>query len=148
MSITLDGNRLGFFDGVIMDLITEASNFVWLQQKIATADLQAHLGLSQRQLMLVLQRLEKLGVISTTKDGAWQASVIPTHFFQKKGRSLYLCLTIYLRPQEGSQVVGVIEPNDVFLTHQQSGYWWLVCNSQGRMGYIKMESLRLVHLDE
>ena len=131
----------------MMDIIAEASNRVWLQQKAFASDLQQHLDLTQANAIRVLERLRDLGVISAAAGGSWQVTPMPSYFFQKKGRSLYLRLTIYLRPRADSQIVGVIEPNDVFLTHQQAGDWWLVCNSQGRMGYIKMESLRLIHLD-
>lgn len=129
-----------------MDLVTEAANRVWLQQLADASDLKNQLGISYSNAERILHRLADLGVVQPTAAGKWLATAMPQHFFQKKGHSLYRRLTIYLRPMAGSKVVGVIEPYQTFLTHQQKNDWWLVCNNQGRIGYISVEALRFINL--
>lgn len=133
-----------------MDIITEAAHRVWLQQVAKASDLQSHLDISAKNAERLLERLAEFGVVTadTSRPNHWLATPMPTHFFQKKGRSLYRRLTIYLRPKEGAEVVGVLEPQREFLTHQQkSDDWWLVCDHQGRIGYINVDALRFVRLD-
>ena len=130
-----------------MDIITEAANWVWLQQQADPVKLQTHLGIRLADAQRVLARLADLKVVEAKTDGTWQATPLPAHFFQKKGRSLYRTLTIYQRPLRRSTVVGVVDPHQPFLTHSQRGDWWLVCNHLGRIGYINVDSLNLVELD-
>lgn len=133
-----------------MDIVTEAAHCIWLQQKASVSDLQLHLNISTKNAERLLQRLAEFGVVTIDPDrpGHWLATPMPAHFFQKKGRSLYRRLTIYLRPKEGSEVVGVLEAQREFLTHQQqSDDWWLVCDHQGRIGYINVDALRFIHVD-
>lgn len=132
-----------------MDIITEAAHRVWLQQAASVSDLQSHLGVSVKNAERLLERLAEFGVVTAdaSQPGHWLATPMPTHFFQKKGRSLYRRLTIYLRPRVGAEVVGVLEVQREFLTHQQQGDWWLVCDHQGRIGYIHVDALRFVRLD-
>lgn len=131
-------------------MITEAANRVWLQQVASVSDLRSHLSISTKNAERLLERLADFGVVvaDTDRPGHWLATPMPAHFFQKKGRSLYRRLTIYLRPKEGAQVVGVLEAQREFLTHQQqSDDWWLVCDHQGRIGYINIDALRFIRLD-
>lgn len=133
-----------------MDIITEAAHRVWLQQVASVSDLQSHLGISAKNAKRLLERLADFGVVTAnaSQPAQWLPTPMPTHFFQKKGRSLYRRLTIYLRPKEGAEVVGVLEAQREFLTHQQqSDDWWLVCDHQGRIGYINVDALRFVRLD-
>ena len=132
-----------------MDILTEAAHFIWLQQTANASALQAHLEISAHAAQRLLERLADLGVVSSdpNKNGAWLATAMPAYFFKKKGRSTYRRLTIYLRPKDGAKVVGVIDSHHEFLTHEQQSDWWLVCDRQGRIGYIDVDALRFVHLD-
>lgn len=134
-----------------LDMVTEAAHRVWLQQRACPVDLKNHLGISQASAQRLLTRLADLGVVITDpnqpRGGHWLPTPLPSHFFQKKGRSLYRRLTMYLRPKSGAKVVGVLDIYHPFLTHQQSGDWWLVCDHQGRIGYINVDALRFVRLD-
>lgn len=130
-----------------MDLITEAANWIWLEQRATPADLQSHLAIRAGDTLRILQRLLDYSVVTQSDDGVWLPTPLPQHFFQKKGRSLYKTLTIYRRPKRDSTVVGVVEPQQLFLTHAQRGDWWLVCNHQGRIGYINVDSLNLVNIE-
>ena len=124
-----------------MHVVTEAANWLWLQQRVDPLALAKQLDLNRAQVDLVLQRLHEQEVIQSNAAG-WQVSAMPTHFFQKKGHSLIRTLTMYGRP-----IAGVIEPQIPFLTHSQSGEWWLVCNHVGRIGYIHVDTSRLVQLE-
>ena len=129
-----------------MHVLTEAANWLWLQQRVEVSALAKHLSISRGVALQLLQRLQQQGVVTQTARG-WQVGPMPQHFFQKKGRSLVRTLTIYERPIAGSKVVGVIEPQLPFLTHTQQGEWWLVCNHLGRIGYIHVEASRLVQME-
>ena len=129
-----------------MHILTEAANWLWLQQQVNVSALARHLEISPRAAQKILVQLETQTIVKQQPSG-WTVTPMPAHFFQKKGRSLGRTLTIYQRPRYGSQVIGVIAPHVDFLTHQQRSSWWLVCNSQGRIGYIDTEALRLVQLD-
>lgn len=129
-----------------MNVILEAANWLWLQQRVDVMALAKHLKLSTRASETILQHLMERGVVQRTEIG-WQVGPMPDYFFKKKGRSMVRSLTIYERPKVGSKIVGVIEPQVLFLTHSQSGDWWLVCNHLGRMGYIHIDALRLLQLD-
>ncbi len=129
-----------------MHVLTEAANWLWLQQKVDAQALAKHLGLGLGLTETILQRLHEQGVLQTTASG-WTIGPMPNHFFQKKGRSLLRTLTVYERPLAGSKVVGVVEPQIPFLTHTQTGEWWLVCNHLGRIGYIQVDASRLLQMD-
>ena len=129
-----------------MHLVTEAANWLWLQQTVDTPALARHLGLNLATIEKILRQLEDQAVVQRNSSG-WKVTPMPTHFFQKKGHSLARTLTMYERPRTASQVVGVIPPHVAFLTHPQRSSWWLVCNHQGRIGYINTDALRLMQLD-
>lgn len=129
-----------------MHLVTEAANWLWLQQTVDTPALARHLDLSPVRVEKLLQQLEDQAVVQRSSCG-WMVTPMPAYFFQKKGHSLARTLTMYQRPRVVSQVVGVIPPHVAFLTHSQRGNWWLVCNHQGRIGYINTDALRLMRLD-
>ena len=130
-----------------MDLLTELANWIWLQQRVDMSAIRSFFALSPAQSVQLLQRLEQLGVVSSHSATEWQATAMPAHFFQKKGRSTWLRLTLYERPYEGGRVIGVIAAEEWFLTHQQTGDWWLACNARGVIGYIHLKSLRLRLMD-
>lgn len=129
-----------------MHIITEAANWLWLQQKVDIRALAKHLGLSMKATHSIVQALQEQAVLNY-EQGQWRIGAMPNHYFQKKGHSLLRTLTIYERPFAESRVVGVIEPQVPFLTHSQSGNWWLVCNRQGRIGYIYIDTQRLLQLE-
>lgn len=130
-----------------MNVLTEAANWIWLQQRVNVIDLSTHLQINRASVQRVLNKLLEQNIVQLNTDGSWLATALPTHFFQKKGRSLYKTLTLYARPKVGAAVVGVIEPLQLFLTHSQTGKWWLACNQQGRIGYIHVDHLKLIRLD-
>lgn len=129
-----------------MHIITEAANWLWLQQKVNVGALAQHLGLSIKAAHAIVQTLQDQAVVKYEKD-QWSIGPMPSHYFQKKGHSLFRTLTIYERPLAESRIVGVVEPEVPFLTHSQSGNWWLVCNRQGRIGYIYIDTQRLLQLE-
>lgn len=133
-----------------MDIITEAAHRVWLHQVASASDLRVYLGISSTNAERLLKRLAEYGVVTAdpNRAGHWLPTPMPSHFFQKKGRSLYRRLTVYKRPVDGAEVVGVIEAQREFPTHQQqSNDWWLVRDHQGNAGYINVDALRFVRLD-
>lgn len=130
-----------------MNILNEAANWIWLQQHAEPKALAQHLKISPAQAERILQRLHELNVVRSTPQGTWQPTALPAHFFQKKAKSLQRSLTVYRRPSARSDIVGVITPHTPFLTHEQSGQWWLVCDQSGRMGYIHVDTLRFAYID-